>query len=94
VACLSRNRKKFEADHKFQQNILGISWKNKVRNEEVRQKTIEIAESETYHQEKKTEMVRGHHVDGRWQTTEASHALGDRPHNGGQVDQERIGLII
>jgi len=37
---ICRAKEKLEATHhKFQRGLLGVSWKDKVRNEEVRQQT-------------------------------------------------------
>jgi len=36
---VTQKKKLKEAHHKFQRQILSISWKDKVRNEEVREKT-------------------------------------------------------
>jgi len=38
--CYTNEKKLEAAHHKFQRRLLGITWRDKVRNEDIRKKTV------------------------------------------------------
>ena len=63
------------AHHEFQRRLLGISWKEKVWNDVVREKTA-LQKMWLNYQRTMIETVRARFAHGRWSTVERSHAFG------------------
>ena len=62
--------KKLEAArHKFQRRLLGISWKDKVKNDDIMQKENGLQETRRHNQRTKTKMVGTCHANGGLQNT-------------------------
>ena len=74
MATVCHTMKKLEAAHKFQRRLLGISWKDKVKNDDIRKKTG-LREAQRHNQRKKTEMVGACPTNG-FQNPPTGHAVG------------------